>query len=381
MLAKRGLKPLILLVVVLWSFALWGIASAQENSDGERPFLGIQLESVDNTAVIRDIVTDSAAAAAGLEEGDVITAVNGTAVTSAREVADIIQDLNPGDTATIDFTRDGEANSAEVTLGSASAFPDVRRPGLSQRLEDESISYDPAAQTWQIQELSEDSPLYEAGLRQGDTITAIGGEQYDPMTLREFLADQEGNLTVTVERDGASQDIEVPASALEVLSFGGIFHFGEGRGMPFDGLPFGEGRGIPFDPFGMMGGQGRLGVAFTTLDEAEAEERGVDVTEGAVITEVLPGSPAETAGLQVDDIITAVNGEVVDAEHTLRDRLFAYEADDTITLDVLRSGESLQVEVTLGQPEMAADVMPFFNFQRPNPDQLVPPETPTQPNT
>lgn len=372
------MKPIVLLVVVVLSFSLWGVVAAQENTDGERPLLGVQLESLDNTAVIRDIVIDSAAAAAGLEEGDVITAVNGTEVSSAREVAELIAGLNPGDTATIDFTRDGEANSVEVTLGSAPAFPDVRVPGFLQRRGDVSLSYDATAQTWQIQDLSEESPLYEAGLRAGDTITAINGEQYDPMALREFLADQDGSVTVSIERDGESQDIEVPAAALEILGFGGGFRFGEGRGMPFDARPFGEERGMPLNPFGMLGGQGRLGVAFVTLDEAVAEERGVDVTEGAVVTQVLPGSPAETASLLVDDIITAVNGEAVDAEHTLRDRLIAYEPDDTIILDVLRTGESLQIEVTLGQPETASDIMPFFNLEIPN--LPAAPEILAQPN-
>ena len=195
------------------------------------------------------------------------------------------------------------------------------------------------------------------------------------MSLAAFLAAQTEDVTVTIERDGTTQDIEVPSSALAVLSFGNMFGFGEGRG-----LPFGEGRGLPFNNFGS---NGRLGVAFLTLNADVAEEQGVDATEGALVTEVLPGSPAEAAGLQANDIITAVNGESVDAEHTLRDRLFAYEPDDTVTLDVVRDSETQQIEVTLGQPELAANIMPLFNldgFSFPNPDQLVPPEAPAQPN-
>ena len=372
------MKSVVLLAVVVFSLALWGVVAAQENTEGERPYLGVQLENLDNSAIIRDVVVDSAAAVAGLEEGDVITTVNGTEVSSAREIAELIAQLNPGDTMTIDFTRDGETSSVEVTLGSAPARPNVNLPFMFQRGGDVSISYDAVNQSWLIQDLGEESPLYEAGLRAGDTITAINGEQFDPMSLGEFLADQGENVTVTIERGGESQDIEVPATAVEILGFGG-FRFGEGRGMPFgDGRPFGEGRGMPLDPFGMMGGQGRLGVAFVTLDEAAAEERGVDVTEGAFVTEVLPGSPAETARLQADDIITAVNGEAVDAEHTLRDRLVAYEPDDTITLDVLRAGENLQIEVTLEQPDFASDMMPFFNLEIPN--LPAAPETPAQPN-
>ena len=359
------MKSVVLLVVVILSFALWGVVAAQNNNDGERPFLGVQLQNTDEGVVIDEVVPNSAAEDAGLEEGDVITAVNGTEVTTAREVAELIAELNPGDTVTIDFTRDGEADSVEVTLGSTRAIRSIDIPfRLFQRGGDLSISYDAVNQTWTIEELSEDSELYEAGLREDDVITAINGEPLDPMSLREFLDEQDDDdVTVTVERDGETLDIEVPASALEMLGFGGTFRFGEGRGFPFDGFPFREGRGMPF---GMLGGQGRLGIAYVTLNEAAAEEHGVDVTEGALVTEVLPNSPAENAGLQEHDIITAVNGDVVDAERTLRDRLFAYEPDDTITLDVLRDGETIQIEVTLGQPELASDLMPFFNFEIPN---------------
>jgi S1-C subfamily serine protease len=235
------IKSIVLLVVVVTSFAIWGVVAAQENTDNERPFLGVQLENLDDSATVRDVVVDSAAAAAGLEEGDVITTINGTEVSSAREVAELIAALNPGDTATIGFTRDGEASSVEVTLGSAPARPSVNLPFMFHQGGDLSLSYDATNQTWHIQDLSEESALYEAGLRAGDTITAINGEQYDPMSLREFLADQSENVTVTVERDGESQDIEVPATALDILGFGGGFRFGEGRGMPF-----GEGRGYAF---------------------------------------------------------------------------------------------------------------------------------------
>ncbi|MBC7871267.1 MAG: PDZ domain-containing protein, partial [Chitinophagaceae bacterium] len=107
-------------------------------------------------------------------------------------------------------------------------------------------------------------------------------------------------------------------------------------------------------------GRGRLGVAFVNLDETTAAEYNVDVTEGALITQVEAGSPAETAGLQENDIVTAVNGEVVDAEHTLADRIYAYEPEDVVTLDVLRAGETQQIEVTLGQGEQRSGLMPMM---------------------
>lgn len=72
-----------------------------------------------------------------------------------------------------------------------------------------------------------------------------------------------------------------------------------------------------------------------------------DEADGAQVYMVLPGSPADEADLTIGDVITAVNDEVVDEEHTLFDRIRAYEPGDTVTLTVLRDGETLTVEITL----------------------------------
>jgi S1-C subfamily serine protease len=244
MFAKRQMKVLsVLAAVLLLSFTAWSIVAAQENSDMtpeslpmERPSLGVRLENADNTVIVREVFQDTAAAEAGLQEGDVITAVNGTAVSSAREVADLVAALNPGDTVTLDYTRDGESDSVDVVLGSARfGFPGRGRLGAI-------IVYNADDQTWQIENLSEDSPLYEAGLRSGDTITALNCEQVDPMTVRDYLADQEDTVTVTVERDGESLEIEVPTAALNVPGFGGLHPLGGMHGFDHGGR-----LGQPFD--------------------------------------------------------------------------------------------------------------------------------------
>jgi S1-C subfamily serine protease len=403
---ETRLKALVALgTVLLLSLSMWGFAAAQENPEGtpeataeaaatERPFLGVRLEDVDGAVVIREIVAGSPAAEAGLQEGDEITAVNDTEVSSASDVVNAISSLAPGDEITIEYSREGESLSAQVTLGSAPVQLEVS-PGEGRRgqgrggerglrgmglLGDLSISYNSDDQSWTIESLSEDSALYQAGLREGDVITAINGEQYDPVSLMQFLMTQDQDITLTVERDGAEQEIRVSPTDLQLLGMGGMFQFGEGRGMPF-----GQGRGMTPDmmPFHMFGGSGWLGIAYVNLDEQTAEEQGVDVTEGALVTEVVADSPAEAGGLLVDDVITAVNGEAVDEEHTLRDRLIAYEPDDIVTLDILRGGETQQIEVTLGEPSGVAGMMPFFQFGD-IPDDLIPavpaPEVTAEPN-
>ncbi len=69
--------------------------------------------------------------------------------------------------------------------------------------------------------------------------------------------------------------------------------------------------------------------------------------DGALLALVPSYSPAAEAGLKAGDVITAVNGEPVDAGHTLADRVAAYQEGDTLALTVLRDGEALTLEVTL----------------------------------
>ncbi len=71
---------------------------------------------------------------------------------------------------------------------------------------------------------------------------------------------------------------------------------------------------------------------------------------GAIVVEVMPGSPAEGAGLQEGDIITAVDGEELSAETSLADLIAAYEPGDSVVLQVERPGEdALEITVQLGE--------------------------------
>jgi S1-C subfamily serine protease len=71
---------------------------------------------------------------------------------------------------------------------------------------------------------------------------------------------------------------------------------------------------------------------------------------GARIVEVMPDSPAEQAGLQPGDVIVAVDGTELDAEHSLSDLIATYKPGDQVTLEVEdNDGESREVQVKLGQ--------------------------------
>lgn len=69
----------------------------------------------------------SPAEAAGLKVGDIITSVNGTAVSAPRDAMDAVHDLAPGDTVSLGVTRDGTTLTLTVTLGSQADNPDHPR--------------------------------------------------------------------------------------------------------------------------------------------------------------------------------------------------------------------------------------------------------------
>lgn len=348
----------VILIGALSLSALTAFAQDQTASTAT-PFIGIRFVPDEAGIRVEAVQPNSPASEAGLEADDVITEVDGEAV-DAETFAETVRSHAVGDTLALTVVRGDETLELSVTLGEA--------PAGGRRNNDQfgEFSYNPETQAWTIGRLSEGSPLYEAGLREGDVITAFNGESYElPALVEVFIGlAEDATVTLTVERGDETLSIDVPAATLQMIAMAPL------RGGRFGGPRGGNGDGQPgYPPMnGMPFAGARLGVAFITLNEQVASENSVDVTDGALITEVVEGSPAADAGLQAGDVVTAVDGDTVDAEHTLRDRLIAYEPEDTVTLDVLRDGETLQIQVTLGQPERL-DSLPFHLFGEPGTQQ------------
>jgi S1-C subfamily serine protease len=336
-------------------------------------FLGVRLSDTDAGVVVSEVLADSAAETAGLMEGDIITAIDGESIESARDLTRAIRQLDPGDGITVTVEREGETLELDVELGELATVGPISgiiRGDFGTTL-DAAIVYLEDEGVWEIRELSDEGPLAEAGLQAGDIITAIDGETLEPGDLGGMMSDilSDDTVTLSVEREGEALEIEVNArDIIPLLAFqmipGGSVTVIPGQGWTIPG-PRGFGFGQDSGP--MFGGQqARLGVTFITLDEQVAAEYGSDLTEGALITDVAENGPAAAAGLQADDVVTAVDGDVVDAERTLADRLYAYEPGDVVTLDVVRGGETIQIDVTLGQSEQSAGVWSGgFNFSTP----------------
>jgi 2-alkenal reductase len=91
-----------------------------------------------------------------------------------------------------------------------------------------------------------------------------------------------------------------------------------------------------------------FGISQQQLDPTTASANNLPV--GSVyIADVEPGGPAAEAGLQPNDVITAIDGTEITFENSLSDMLFNYSPGDTVQLTVLRGGEQMTIDLTLGQ--------------------------------
>jgi len=76
--------------------------------------------------------------------------------------------------------------------------------------------------------------------------------------------------------------------------------------------------------------------------------KGMANLTGARVDTVTAGGPADTAGLRVGDVITAINGQPISDQIGLVVAIRTYLPGDTVTLTILRSGQTLQLKVRLG---------------------------------
>ncbi len=90
--------------------------------------------------------------------------------------------------------------------------------------------------------------------------------------------------------------------------------------------------------------RGSIGVALAEVDEREARALGL-ARAGVVITNLIAGSPAVTAGLLPGDIVTGVAGNAIHNQQEALTRIAASKPGDTITLAIIRGNSELAVPV------------------------------------
>ncbi|HSN74566.1 MAG TPA: PDZ domain-containing protein, partial [Anaerolineae bacterium] len=174
-----------------------------------------------------------------------------------------------------------------------------------------------------IVKVDPDGPAAEAGVKRGDILLAMDGQEINrPLDWFRALRSIE-----------AGKDIE-----LQVL------HGDDERTLA---ATVAERNSRPF-----LGIQVYLGGAEDTTEDEPLLLPLLTAAVGAEIVEVVDDSPASAAGLQVGDVITAVDNAALDGDASLADVIGGYEPGDEVTLTVVRAGSDEageELTVVLGE--------------------------------
>jgi serine protease Do len=101
--------------------------------------------------------------------------------------------------------------------------------------------------------------------------------------------------------------------------------------------------------------RGWLGVAIQNVDDDTAAALGLPDTAGALVKEIAPDSPAAGAGLQVHDVILALDGTKIMGGDHLASTVAGQAPGTTIEIKVWREAREQSVKVKLGEPPKAED--------------------------
>jgi serine protease Do len=215
--------------------------SILQNGRVVRGYLGVDMQRLDEKlaskfkmkgtagALIKSVVPESPAAAAGIEAGDVITGVNGKSVESPTELQMAIGTLQPGTKVELSYLRDGSSSKANITLAERPATQDLLRPSAKPEAGEpdvlDGVTVDELSEPNRrkfkvpdsttgvvVTEIQEDSPSATAGLRVGDVIQSIERTPIKTAKQAEELSNKlksEKEILLHVSTQGVSRYIVV----------------------------------------------------------------------------------------------------------------------------------------------------------------------------
>jgi serine protease Do len=241
-----------LLIAVLFLAITIGSAAEQKAKDlprsSNRPgWLGVSIQDVTpkfareqelkikEGAYVNDVVDDSPADSAGLNEGDVIVDFNGTKIEAAEDLTAAVRDTKPGTKVTVKVNRNGEIKSLTATIRkNNNRFPfavaapraprimlnmfggDVEGMDLMDLNKQLAEYFDvPGGKGVLVKSVEKGESAAQAGIKAGDVITRIGTETItDVEDIRDAITDNEEGDKVPVEllRKGKKVTVTIEVS-------------------------------------------------------------------------------------------------------------------------------------------------------------------------
>lgn len=200
------------------------VTQLKDKGSVSRGWIGVQIQPVTQDiadsmglkkaegALVAEPQANSPAAKAGIEAGDVITAVNGEQIKNARDLARKIGSMSPGNTVKVALLRKGSEKTVNMTLGElpnvrearASARPEDRQGGLPRygmQLAPSGTVAGASGDGVVVTEVAPNSLAADVGIKAGDVILDVAGAAVkDPAEVRKALASAQdgGKRTVLI---------------------------------------------------------------------------------------------------------------------------------------------------------------------------------------
>ena len=192
----------------------------------------------------------------------------------------------------------------------------------------------------------------------GDWVLAIGNPFGLEQTVTAGIVSAKGRVIGAGPYDSF---IQTDASINPGNSGGPLFNM-NGEVIGINTAIFASGQGLGFAipinmakklipqliTHGKITDRGWLGVVIQPVTEELAKSFGMTGESGALVGDVMKGSPAEKAGIKRGDVIVAFNGEAIDTANELPALVATTPAGKTATITVLRAGKKVDLPVILG---------------------------------
>jgi membrane-associated protease RseP (regulator of RpoE activity) len=198
-----------------------------------------------------------------------------------------------------------------------------------------------------VTRIVKDSPAEKAGLRKDDVILRIDGETVTSVrklnrVVSEIAPDQ--TVRVTISRGGAEQELTATMGRRNNNNaFQGLLKGGNPGIWEWEGPSLNMNNDGPWT-FAFAGSR-RIGISTTELTKQLADYFGVTGGRGVLVTSVSDDGPAAKAGVKAGDVITAVDGETVDASGDVS-RVINRKKEGDVALTIIRNKSQQTIRVT-----------------------------------
>jgi serine protease Do len=110
--------------------------------------------------------------------------------------------------------------------------------------------------------------------------------------------------------------------------------------------------------------RGVIGVTIVDVAREGYEALGLESPRGAVVSTVNEGGPADNANMEPGDVILEFDGSPVDNTRDLQNLVVGTRPGTAVPLSVMRNGERLTLNITIGELDLDAEIQPVVTSER-----------------